>query len=214
MKTSKKDTKRTIEWRNIGFCAYGIFLAVATVALGYMLRDNKVALSGVLIGSAVIMAVTFKAEKDISQLRIDVEVANANLKSLKDLKTESKKNLMLEKAGLRDEIGYEYKRANELRLEIFLKLSMREMTGEEAYKIMEALFSQNLGDLQETMHSLLSGEKEISYMEEITINGQTIRFGCPVGTQQEAPIETSETAKKNDMHEITASVNPEMHDEG
>lgn len=72
-----------------------------------------------------------------------------------------KRELILQRIKTRSDSERVFDESRKLILEIFSRLNIREMTGEQAYRIFEKLDSQSLEELRQTQKDLLDGEEQI-----------------------------------------------------
>lgn len=129
------------------FIGYAFFCAVMLIAVTIYNVTSKVE----------------KAKTKISEFITETEeYYTVQYNQIKEeIEKKMRRKMIVERARISNQAEHEKKKENDLRLEIFSRLSMREMTGNDAYKIMQELFSQGISELEDTLSDLISGEEEV-----------------------------------------------------
>lgn len=212
--------------------AKGILLTVIVVAFTVLLTvlylhvlfsdltTFEMELVGLELGTLIAMGISFrkmrKSIKDlhtnISELRTETEghhkMQYEKIKA--EIEKEMTKQLIVGRAQISNHAEDEYQKENELRLRIFSRLSMREMTGEDVYKIMQELLSQRLSELEDTLNDLMSGEEEVrsKLFERISKERDLSE------EQKEKTAEFLKPLNLSELEEAEASIFTEKEEEG
>lgn len=136
----------SIVWEGVFVCGSGFFALIAIAVYIYDLQRQLK-----------------KQKTQISELSTRTEeYYTVQYNQIKEeIEKEMRRKMIVERARISNQAEHEKKKENDLRLEILSRLSMREMTGNDAYKIMQELFSQSIGELEDTLSDLMSGEEEV-----------------------------------------------------